>query len=1317
MQVNIYLSLVICLTISTYADSFESSYEIDGQSTGLIYTVFQGKNAIWIGGENGLFRLTGTYSEFYSTTFWPFDGYDIEGVVEDEKGRLWLSFFGNGIVVFNPTEQKYTHLTLSSGLNSNTCLEIRILNGNIAVNCVNTLSIIDVNTLKVTNFNEAPASKILDISSLQTRNNKAYFANSLNKIYVLENSKLKNIELGEEIEIVSSFFVDGDETIWVSTGEGLHQVKGETVQRVLELDYKQEITYLNAFNKDNLIYFSNGFNLFNTTTSKVTKINSISSASQIALEEVYDLTRTVNENILFSAPLIGIGYFNNLFLSLDKLPYIEKRGKNIQASLGWDDTSIIIAHNNNIYIYQIALNKFTLLLADVGVITAIARDKSGEHLYLGVENMGVLLFEVTRNSNFQLDFLNIFPIKQGLISDIKTSSSGLVYFSVIEAAEKGLYIYDSGKVIPIDEFKGIDIDTILINKQKEVLLSTRNSGILSYKANKTIKNSIKKGFINNCLIEDSAGTIWLCTDGAGLAYVDESNNELVFVDPKFTGGSRHIRELVEDSEGYLWVMTNQGLIRYDHSNASSIKLGKEDGINDVDFEITASINLSNDRILVAGDSQNYIINTKLANHYLDQRLGMTTNTVFVDLTVRNREVSGVQSRKPALYSSISTSDNLEFSNDDFLMTLTFAANNFIDREILGFEYRLVGLDSSWVAANAKESSATYSTLPSGDYEFQVRVVDPKSTASQPISSLNFTMLPPFWQTWQAYVIYIIVLTLTIVTFFKLRTIKLARENSRLESSVLERTIKLASSENKIGKLLQHKELLFANASHEIRTPLALISGPLEKLSNMAIGEQAIKYIEMAKQNSMRLSKLADEILDLSKVDSKKINEKTKYNLHASINVVLESFKPLTLLKQQTLLIENNAEGVGSYLTDSLEKIMSNLLINASKYSPSNTEVIVKATTRNDELEIVIADCGAGIKEQDLEKMFERYTRLDNASDTDGTGLGLAVVKELVIANNGLIEVESKLNGGTRFIVRLPVCDPSEIDDLGDVISEPKVFADELCVQNSITPLPILEDGNLQLPTILIVEDNIDMRTYVSNLLSEQYQCETAKDGQEGFEKSLALLPDLIVSDLMMPKLNGFEFTKAIREHELTCHIPIIMLTAKGDDETRIEGWTYQVDELMTKPFTNEELIARIANLLAIRRNISNRFTHSSNKEDSNPFLLCDSEYYSERDRRFFDKFLNWIDNSYTNDKVTRKQAADALAVSERQLNRKLDALVGSSFNELLKKYRLSEAKKLLIEGRQISLVAYESGFSSPSYFSTCFKEEFGMSPKAFVESL
>ena len=610
------------------------------------------------------------------------------------------------------------------------------------------------------------------------------------------------------------------------------------------------------------------------------------------------------------------------------------------------------------------------------------------------------------------------------------------------------------------------------------------------------------------------------------------------------------------------------------------------------------------------------------------------------------------------------------------------------------------------------------------------------------------VLPPYWLTTQAYLFYALLILLILYGIYRYRTRQLTQANVQLENAVIERTHELESktqelsqSHAQISNLLVQKESLFANVSHEFRTPLTLILGPMPQLRLKLEDESDIQQFDMMHRNTKRLAQLVEQILELARLDTAVESPKQVYAIETSLGILVNSFKPLAGLKSQSIVFTNHCWGGLELTADALEKILYNLLSNAIKYSPEAGTITITGEQVHNQFRLSVQDTGCGIPEEELDTIFERFTRLERTAEQLGSGLGLAVVKELVQANGGTIKVSSNLNEGTTFTVTLPLL--SDFDESQAAPLHDKTLALDSAfelvnqsVENVSEKVVVInqhgdsDDTTTHKPVLLIIEDNQDMQHYIQQSLRSDYDCLMANNGQQGIDMAIEHIPDMIISDLMMPFKDGFEVVDTLRNNELTAHIPITLLTAKGDDNSRLTGWQKTVDDYIAKPFNTAELRLRLSRLLSVRDIVKKRVTQQLNKQGqytqkskagNNDNLSTQEErpsltFSSKRDEQFYARLMQVIEGNYTDSEFGRKQAADAMAVSERQLNRKLSAVVEYNFAELVRKYRLEKAKALLLEGHRIGEVGYDVGFTSPSYFSHCFKATFNYTPKQFLAS-
>jgi signal transduction histidine kinase/DNA-binding response OmpR family regulator len=554
-----------------------------------------------------------------------------------------------------------------------------------------------------------------------------------------------------------------------------------------------------------------------------------------------------------------------------------------------------------------------------------------------------------------------------------------------------------------------------------------------------------------------------------------------------------------------------------------------------------------------------------------------------------------------------------------------------------------------------------------------------------------------------------------------------------------------------------KTEFFTNISHEFRTPLTLIMGPLEKLMEMNKCEEEQANYRMIFKNAQRLQRLINQLLDLSKLDAGKLNlQASKGNIVSFIKGVAMSFESLAEQKDIQLKIVPDKNDIELYFDrDKMSKILTNLLSNAFKFTGESgiIEISIKPTPRpsnggdnaflevpssgrdlgvgqtmmKEFVSISVRDTGIGISEEELPKLFDRFYQVDSSQtrEHEGTGIGLALTKELVELHQGTILVESqksnpqiKNSGWTEFIIKLPSGrEHLRDDEIVDAPDQPEekiiINEDEYLTPSSKLISESITSGNGERMIVLVVEDNPDMRAYIKNSLEPLYQVEEAMNGEQGLRKTLKIVPDLIVSDIMMPKMDGSEMTTILKNDERSSHIPIILLTAKAEQESKLEGLRTGADAYLTKPFDTRELHIRIEKLIEIRKKLQEKYSsgevisHRNNGEKK----------LSDPEEKFISKVQEIIHLHLSEENFSIVQFSKEVGMSRVQLYRKLKALSGKSVSNYVKSVRLSKARKMIEERTgNISEIAYSVGFSSPQYFTRCFKEEFGHPPTALNNS-
>ncbi len=583
---------------------------------------------------------------------------------------------------------------------------------------------------------------------------------------------------------------------------------------------------------------------------------------------------------------------------------------------------------------------------------------------------------------------------------------------------------------------------------------------------------------------------------------------------------------------------------------------------------------------------------------------------------------------------------------------------------------------------------SFSQLEPGNYEFYVRAIKNNET-SEPIA-IHIEVASSKIRL----AVFVIIGLVIIFAFLWTNTKRKQMKKEKLTSE----------------KHSDERELLLANISHEIRTPLTLIAGRAEHIAKGIRSENTQEYAGVIKTHTARILNMINQLMDVSRVRSGKA-EKSLVNIQSVVEFIVNSYLPI--LEERGIYFEYQYKPdrvlFANLIPDALEKICTNLISNAIKYG-NNEIIITLEENQKKQMMLKISDNGMGISEINHELIFEYFTRLTNATDVEsGSGIGLALTRFLVEANDGEISVASKLGVGTEFQVLLPVLAEGveKTDTQSPVLYESEAMAVLSEFNNSASTCD-LSSGTKAVA--LVIDDHSEMRNYIADCLNKEYLVLQAENGELGIALAIDRDPDIIICDVMMPVMSGFEVSDKLKKDDRTSHIPLILLTAKSDKCSRLSGWKSQVDGYLTKPFDEEELLLRISSLLAIRSVLRQRFGEMLKSNNGDELKKLKKEL-SPKDSLFFDKLNQTIEANYSEENFSVSDMAAQINISERQLRRKVKALFNYSPSEYLKVYRLNKAKELLEKGYMVKIVTFEVGFSSVSYFSSCFKIQFGKTPK------
>lgn len=831
------------------------------------------------------------------------------------------------------------------------------------------------------------------------------------------------------------------------------------------------------------------------------------------------------------------------------------------------------------------------------------------------------------------------------------------------------------------------------------------------------RNSLNYNNVS-CFLDDPARPdkfLWIGTKGGGLNRLDKTTGEFLHLTTSDGLPDDVVYTLQPDAAGHIWGSTNRGLFCMQANTAGKNGwtfrvFSKADGLQDDEFNTGASAKLKDGSLAFGGVNG--------VNIFQPEKIlasGFEPNIFITDILINNQVIlpgdpSGVLER------TIEQSAAIRLTHLQDILTLEFSSLDFTAPFQNKYRYQLTGVDKDWVESGTRRS-ATYLHLPAGTYVFKVQGTNSQGIWSGKTAELRITVLPPWWRSWGAYIVYALLVVFGVRSYFRF-SIKREKLKAQLDVEQLEA--------KRIKELDTVKTQLYTNITHEFRTPLTVILGMAQQVKENPAAHLNTG-MDMIIRNGQSLLNLVNEMLDLSKLETGKMGlQLIQGDIINFLRYIVESFHSLAESQEKQLHFLSELDQLNTrYDPEKLRQIIANLLSNAIKFTPGKGNIYFSVLAqeipeRDDRVSLVmkVKDTGMGIPETELQHIFDRFYRLDNSHTrkTEGTGIGLALTRELVKLMDGEITVKSPPAGaskGTEFTVVLPLM---QVAGSGEQISYPLSEATTVDAEIPAAQTNEQAGDKPHRPLVLLVEDNADVVAYTASCLPD-YRLAVGKDGKEGFDIATELVPDLVITDVMMPLVDGFEMCRQLRKDERTSHIPIIMLTAKAGIESKLEGLQYGADVYLEKPFHREELLLRIKKLLELRQSLRQYYLSKAGltpvQEIAEPVITeaapvtvhTTEDAFVSRVRAVVEE--NMGDAGFTVEQLCRK-----IFMSHSQLHRKLDALTGYSPNKYIRLLRLAKAKEMMKDpANSIAAVSYECGYNDPGYFARVFKQELGVTPQ------
>lgn len=878
---------------------------------------------------------------------------------------------------------------------------------------------------------------------------------------------------------------------------------------------------------------------------------------------------------------------------------------------------------------------------------------------------------------------------------------------------KGLDIYDAHRADfrpanavtdGIPSFSSRSIRAIMEDSGHNLWIGTANGlnritadgQIASYLVSNNANNGQIKGYIN-CIYEDHQHNIYVGTHGGGLNIFQPTTNSFAMVTVADGLPSNNVMAIQQDNGNALWLTTDNGLVSYHLLNKKIKIYNTRDGLPTNEFNANSSCR-STDGTLFFG-SYNGLVSLGSDTLTENRRI---PQLVFTGLKLFNSPVD-IRGQDGLLTADISFVHDLRFRYNQNIFTLDFAALNFVRSSRNRYAYRLDGFEKDWTYTTTP--SVTYMNLPAGNYDLYVKGSNNDGYWG-PEAKLHIRILPPWWRTWWAYALYVCIVGIAL--YF---VIRFFRRQARLERDLHYEHLNTQRKE----ELYQLRLDFFTKVSHEIRTPLTLILAPLEKLISLTAADQGINnQLFRVRNNANRLLKLVGELLDFRKMESLGMHLRLERKDMVSFSQkIFDSFWDVAENRdiQYHFRVGMNGQVVVNMDASQFEKVLYNLLANAFKYTPAGGTVTLELSTDADSVIVRVRDNGIGIPYEDQSRIFDDFYQADTGNIlSKGWGIGLALVKKIVEAHNGHIHLDSvpavdDHNGHTCFSVTIPLAkNTSRIDE----VAEDYVPVLETPVESIMeNVLPEGADTGLKY-TVLILEDNQEVREFLSESLNGQYRIMEAGNGVEGWEIASRHIPDLIISDVMMPEMDGLDFCTRVKKDQRTDHIPIILLTARTTPPQQMEGLHVGADAYLTKPFSVQMLELTVRNLLALKEAMRRQYSQQVTLMPKNKVITTPEEDFLDRLMEIIEKEMDNADFKVT-DLVTK------IGMSQTVLYKKIKALTGMSITDFVKSTRLKHAAQLLVQHKlTVAEVAYAVGFTDPKYFGKEFRKQFGISPSEYA---
>ncbi len=1074
-----------------------------------------------------------------------------------------------------------------------------------------------------------------------------------------------------------------------------------------------------------------GFSLFDQESNKLIPLKSeyrepemtFSNAFRVALFDKQD-------NLWFNSYAAGLGKIVFSKNNFETLKIKNTVGNNIRAIYQLKNKSILVANKDNqILVFDQNLH-FQGQLSTQGILSNnsdwgnpaynFLEDSQG-NLWIATRGNGIYKLSPRKKqfeysvSHYKNEPDNNNSLSNNQVYSIFEDSNGRIWIGTLDGLNLTSMKNDSIQFTNIhNRFNITDIGKRrirCINETPEGLLCAGSmNGLLVFKAdsinNKNIvwktynkQIPINKGLGSNDIIDiciTKNKNVYLATAYGGISRIDSLDNNgypLIFKTYTKKNGlpSNNILSIIEDLNGKLWITMDFQISRFNPDNEYFETFPEiKTHIHGKNFAEATRCCLSSGELLF-GYSKGII-------HFYPDQIKTNNYSPYLSLlNIKKFNKKGTSQNQITNLQNIDKGETVVFSHQENFFHIEYTALDYENPLNIKYAYKLEGFDNYWNYVG-KQRTAIYTNVPKGNYLFKVKSTNSQGIWSDNQRELPITVLPSFWETPWAYTLYTFIIIIILLTAnYTLMTIYKLRSNINVER-----------------KMSHLRQKFFTDISHEIRTPLTMITGPIDYLINdNRTPETVKKQLSYVAQSSSRMLRLVNQILDFRKVQELKLKV-SEIEIGNFVKDICNDFIEIANEQDISFAFENHAEGIKVWVDHkSLEKIVMNLLSNAFKYTPPGKSITVSLFSDEKNVTLNVSDQGIGISKEVINKLFTRFTSFSDDENKPSTGIGLSIVKEEADKHKAKITIQSEPGKGSIFSIQFKTGKnhfPDDIEFL-NIIPFKDVSPDESKEQFNTT----IKFNNNDEVKVLIVEDDQELRSFIKNILDQHYQILTAEDGEVGFNIAIEESPDFIISDIMMPKINGIDLLKKLRDDLRTSHIPIILLTAKTNIESKLEGLTYGADDYITKPFSVTYFKARIENLLSQRKRLHEIFNKSNEPVYKDfkpkPFLITD------QDEEIMAKVIRVIEENIDNNEFSIEDLASKIGLNRTTLFYKIKSLTGLSPVEFVRDTRLKRAAQLIKDSQLlIKEIAYMTGFQDLKYFGKCFKNKYEMTPIEYRKS-